>query len=646
MFYSHTFLARKGPLGTVWCAAHLQHKLKKSHYISTNVPKTVDRIMYPEVPLALRMSGHLLVGVVRIYSKQVDYLFEDCNVIRTTINRILRKINVNLPEDATQATFHSVTLPENFNLDSIELDSFDTDWQQDYHLKSLDEITLTEQIPTGQDPYIVISFQEHELPGPPAEENLGSGPAPMDEEPPVEAAAAAAAEFQATPSKQLGTDDRSIGSISPQELPSIEIMRDARQSLDFTASPMLSDRAEPDAVLEEQINKDKEINTPHSVEVPLPGGSVSSPQAHEKPPSFGRLGSPIAFEHQSNELQIQPTPPVAKPQIRRKRKQFFDETIILSNPFIQKGLNDTSDICRKRKNCPTSSLAIWNRNNRLRLRKDGLFLPPYPSGSCSELQDIYKKDAISVKFPPVPAEEAHQETTADQPSVSRHGDDMEIEIPRNNEYASPNRQIPDITNVLPSPSERDHSAFHNLDTGLHPHREATEEEEALPTASVGASSGMLDSEIRTPDSVFGKSLQAEHTVLSNISEFVASPGELRFLDQEDNSPAGSQGTPASANLGTQGTPELHALSSRTRAVAQYLKRQASATPASSSAAESSEDLSLNKILEGKTRKICARMFYQALVLKSNDLVDVHQEVPYGDITLKVTPKLSKEQFSI
>lgn len=29
MFYSHTFLARKGPLGTVWCAAHLQHSLKK-----------------------------------------------------------------------------------------------------------------------------------------------------------------------------------------------------------------------------------------------------------------------------------------------------------------------------------------------------------------------------------------------------------------------------------------------------------------------------------------------------------------------------------------------------------------------------------------------------------------------------------------
>ncbi|XP_051123312.1 sister chromatid cohesion 1 protein 3-like [Andrographis paniculata] len=615
MFYSHTFLARKGPLGTVWCAAHLQHKLKKSHYIATNVPKTVDRIMFPEVPLALRMSGHLLLGVVRIYSKQVDYLFEDCYGIWTTLNRASANINVNLPEDATHATFHSVTLRENFNLDSIELDNFDTDWQHDSHLRNLEEITLTEQIPTGKDPYIVISVHESESTGPPAEENLGSGPVPMEEDPPVEA------EFQTTPSKQLGTDDRNIGSISPQEFLSIEIMRDARQGLDVNASPILSDRAEPDAVLEEQIKKDKEINTPHSVEFPLPpGGSVSSPQANEKPPSFGRSGSPIVFEHQSHEFQIQPTPPVAKPQVRRKRRQLFDEMIILSNQFIGKGLNDTKDICRKRRNCPTSSLAIWKRNNRLRLRKDGLFLPPYPSGSCSELQDIYTEDAVSTKFPPIPAEETHQETTDPEPSVSRHGDDMEIEIPRTNEYASPDRHIPDISNVLPSPSERGNS---------HPeHPEATVGEEELPTASIGASSRMLDSEIRTPDSGLGKSLQAD------ISEHVASPGELRFLDQDDNSPAGSQGTPA--------TPELQPLPSRTRAVAQYLKKQASETPAG---AESSDDLSLNKILEGKTRKICTRMFYQTLVLKSNELVDVQQEEPYGDILLKVTPKLSEEQFS-
>src|SRR5689334_16335080 len=35
--------------------------------------------MNPQVPMALRMSGHLLLGVTRIYSKQVDYLLSECN---------------------------------------------------------------------------------------------------------------------------------------------------------------------------------------------------------------------------------------------------------------------------------------------------------------------------------------------------------------------------------------------------------------------------------------------------------------------------------------------------------------------------------------------------------------------------------------
>lgn len=35
--------------------------------------------MNPEAPLALRLSGQLLLGIVRIYNKQIVYLYEDCN---------------------------------------------------------------------------------------------------------------------------------------------------------------------------------------------------------------------------------------------------------------------------------------------------------------------------------------------------------------------------------------------------------------------------------------------------------------------------------------------------------------------------------------------------------------------------------------
>lgn len=32
-----------------------------------------------QAPMALRLSGQLLLGVVRIYSRKARYLYEDCN---------------------------------------------------------------------------------------------------------------------------------------------------------------------------------------------------------------------------------------------------------------------------------------------------------------------------------------------------------------------------------------------------------------------------------------------------------------------------------------------------------------------------------------------------------------------------------------
>ena len=40
---------------------------------------TADSIINPEAPLALRLSGQLLLGVVKVHSKKVGYLFQDCN---------------------------------------------------------------------------------------------------------------------------------------------------------------------------------------------------------------------------------------------------------------------------------------------------------------------------------------------------------------------------------------------------------------------------------------------------------------------------------------------------------------------------------------------------------------------------------------
>jgi cohesin complex subunit SCC1 len=80
MFYSQIILAKKGPLGKVWLAAHWgDKKLGRPQIFSTDIASSVDSIVNPSVPLALRVSGHLLLGVVRIYSRKVKYLMHDCH---------------------------------------------------------------------------------------------------------------------------------------------------------------------------------------------------------------------------------------------------------------------------------------------------------------------------------------------------------------------------------------------------------------------------------------------------------------------------------------------------------------------------------------------------------------------------------------
>lgn len=82
----------------------------------------VEHIMDPGVPIALRMSAHLLLGVVRIYSKKVDYLLNDCNLVRTVLYKVFASVSNNiLPEDARQAPVHTITMPATFDLDALNL---------------------------------------------------------------------------------------------------------------------------------------------------------------------------------------------------------------------------------------------------------------------------------------------------------------------------------------------------------------------------------------------------------------------------------------------------------------------------------------------------------------------------------------------
>lgn len=80
MFYSETLLSKTGPLARVWLSANLERKLSKSHILQSDIESSVNAIVdQGQAPMALRLSGQLLLGVVRIYSRKTRYLLDDCN---------------------------------------------------------------------------------------------------------------------------------------------------------------------------------------------------------------------------------------------------------------------------------------------------------------------------------------------------------------------------------------------------------------------------------------------------------------------------------------------------------------------------------------------------------------------------------------
>jgi hypothetical protein len=78
MFYSQLILSKKGPLGKIWLAAHFEKKLTKAQIFSTDIANTCDWLLNPSEPLSLRVCGHLMLGIVKIYSRKVKYLMVDC----------------------------------------------------------------------------------------------------------------------------------------------------------------------------------------------------------------------------------------------------------------------------------------------------------------------------------------------------------------------------------------------------------------------------------------------------------------------------------------------------------------------------------------------------------------------------------------
>ncbi|KAM3430768.1 hypothetical protein MY4824_007502 [Beauveria thailandica] len=143
MFYSETLLQKSGPLARVWLSANLERKLSKNHILQSNVTDSVEAIITPnQAPMALRLSGQLLLGVVRIYQRKTRYLLDDCNEAMMKIKMAFRSSgNNDLASNLQVSNRESLLLPDRITpYDNLDLPPPpDASWL----LSQVDDVTAT-----------------------------------------------------------------------------------------------------------------------------------------------------------------------------------------------------------------------------------------------------------------------------------------------------------------------------------------------------------------------------------------------------------------------------------------------------------------------------------------------------------------------
>ncbi|KAA0159938.1 hypothetical protein FNF31_04583 [Cafeteria roenbergensis] len=129
MFYSQLLLQKKTHLGRLWLAAHWDRSLSKQAVANVDISDISQSLMKPKVALALRVSGQLLLGLARIYSRKVTFLFADCSDALSKIQSAFRVADLDLPKDKTTGGNAINLAPGAAGLDASALHDLDSAWQ-------------------------------------------------------------------------------------------------------------------------------------------------------------------------------------------------------------------------------------------------------------------------------------------------------------------------------------------------------------------------------------------------------------------------------------------------------------------------------------------------------------------------------------
>ncbi|KAL0026365.1 hypothetical protein WJX79_003149 [Trebouxia sp. C0005] len=582
MFYSVQLLAKKGPLGTVWIAGHLDKRLKRNQIYETNISSSVDSIINPEAPLALRLSGQLLLGVVRIYSRKINYLYSDCNEALVKIKQAFKAGDVDLPTEGIIAPMHAITLPDNFNnLDfglngpSFTLEMDDEDGPVTVSYGRRESFVLADDMSDFFGTQRSIDEEQFEAGGEELRRHFS-----MDGGlEPEKLRAAPAAEAQRQGPDPLFSGDSGVGDdmMSTGPPPDDDMLAPPPDDLMFgleegiPVAPPSEPAAGPSPAQSDGLQALADLGN-----MSTPGGSIraASPELQEeeraatKPPRPARQALKLSKKRRPACLDIASNKPNTE----------------LPKAEIMSLLKDPSSLVQVR-----DSISTLQGNKQIQ--------NSFHVASYSELAQENEMAA---------AEAAEPE------AALNGGDALDFGGPVDMAGVHDDRMDASAGAAQPGFSDQGFGAGGDMTIGddryegLSPAGPAEDAQDGMATA--------------TPPLTDGHSIPEE---------------------------VGSQGTELKSVGGDAHTKD--SFTSRTKMVLSSLQTnfEAAAEPgsvkkrrlSSNSSHGSAPQVSMNALVEGKGRKDASRWFFEMLVLKTRNYVNLKQEEPYSDISISATSKL-------
>uniref|UniRef100_A0A4W5NNX2 RAD21 cohesin complex component like 1 n=1 Tax=Hucho hucho TaxID=62062 RepID=A0A4W5NNX2_9TELE len=381
MFYTQLFTSKRGPLAKIWLAAHWERKITKTHVFECNLESTIKDIISPQIKIGLRTSGHLLLGIVRIYFRKAKYLLADCNDAVVKIKVSFRPGQTDMPVEALEATLKAITLMEDFT-------DFDSQLPDANAIGVVDHFSLnqcrTEDITLKED--FGNSFLTFE--------DFG------DE----------------TQSHQGGMLDVSFLSLAQQgdafgdEDTGLDILGDVLTGLASSSEhAVLTDffEAEQQNVLPETALMD--VN-----QEGRPDSSTTSIPMEEDHPV---LNETTLLGNEEEGFALEPvtvTPTLERKKGKRRRRLVVDQAKELSNQAIREQLSDYSDLTAPLDIAPpTRQLMQWKESGGV----DRLFSHLCAPVIHPHLQQLYSRDVFRGKTDGVVNEDDHEEMREERHEV-------------------------------------------------------------------------------------------------------------------------------------------------------------------------------------------------------------------------------------